>query len=294
MSAMQEAKEKYDSIEIPEEFPKRVQMAIGQATAARKRKSRMDSRRRRSRAWKGFVGAAAALVAGFTLMLNTSTAFAQEMSELPVIGAVAKVLTFRSYEETTDDVTISVEIPTLEMISEDTGLEDSINAEILKLCEQYVAEAKQRAEEYRTAFLETGGTEEEWAAHKIAIQVGYEIKSQTEEYLSFVVKGNENWSSAYDEERYYNLNLKSGKLVTLEELLGEDYINVINESITSQISQKEAELGVELFEAEEGGYFYNSVGKKFYMSESGNPVLVFDKYEIAPGGAGAVEFEITK
>ena len=44
-----------------------------------------------------------------------------------------------------------------------------------------------RAEEYRTAFLETGGTEEEWAEHNIKITVGYEIKQQSDEYLSFIV-----------------------------------------------------------------------------------------------------------
>lgn len=37
-----------------------------------------------------------------------------------------------------------------------------------------------------------------------------------------------------------------------------------------------------------------SENTKFYMNEAGNPVIVFDKYEIAPGSAGAVEFEIER
>ena len=32
----------------------------------------------------------------------------------------------------------------------------------------------------------------------------------------------------------------------------------------------------------------------FYINESGNPVIVFAKYEIAPGYMGYQEFEITK
>ena len=51
-------------------------------------------------------------------------------------------------------------------------------------------------QEYKKAFMETGGTEEEWEAHDINIHVGYEIKAQTEAYLSFAVQGTENWSSA--------------------------------------------------------------------------------------------------
>ena len=33
---------------------------------------------------------------------------------------------------------------------------------------------------------------------------------------------------------------------------------------------------------------------KFYMNDSGNPVVVFEKYEIAPGAAGPQEFEIIR
>lgn len=32
----------------------------------------------------------------------------------------------------------------------------------------------------------------------------------------------------------------------------------------------------------------------FYINEAGNPVIVFDKYEVAPGFMGRPEFEITK
>ena len=30
------------------------------------------------------------------------------------------------------------------------------------------------------------------------------------------------------------------------------------------------------------------------MNEAGNPVVVFDKYEIAPGSSGEIEFEIER
>ena len=157
----------------------------------------------------------------FVTALNTNTAFAREISEIPVLGAVARIFTFRSYVEESDELKVSVEIPSLEMISEETnGLADSVNQEIHTLCEQYADEAVKRAEEYKKAFMETGGTQEEWEAHNIEIRVFYEIKSQTEDFLSFAVSGTENWTSAYSETRYYNIDLKNEKLVTLEDILG--------------------------------------------------------------------------
>lgn len=228
----------------------------------------------------------------FVTALNTNTAFAREISEIPVLGAVARIFTFRSYVEESDELKVSVEIPSLEMISEETnGLADSVNQEIHTLCEQYADEAVKRAEEYKKAFMETGGTQEEWEAHNIEIRVFYEIKSQTEDFLSFAVSGTENWTSAYSETRYYNIDLKNEKLVTLEDILGEDYITIINTDIQRQMQSRE-ESGEVFFSPEEGGFTGISDDVKFYINESGNPVVVFGKYEIAPGSAGEVEFEI--
>ena len=239
----------------------------------------------------GILAAAAAMIL-FVTALNTNTAFAREISEIPVLGAVARIFTFRSYVEESDELKVSVEIPSLEMISEETnGLADSVNQEIHTLCEQYADEAVKRAEEYKKAFMETGGTQEEWEAHNIEIRVFYEIKSQTEDFLSFAVSGTENWTSAYSETRYYNIDLKNEKLVTLEDILGEDYITIVNTDIQRQMQSRE-ESGEVFFTPEEGGFTGISDDVKFYINESGNPVVVFGKYEIAPGSAGEVEFEI--
>ena len=281
MKSMVEAKRKYDEIPIPSELSKRVGKEIEKANM--KRKKILVFRRR---VQKG-TAAAAAVVVLFTAALNTNTAFAETAGQLPVIGPVARVLTFRSYQTEEEDLKISVEIPTIEMISEDmNGLEQSVNEEILALCEQYAQAAKTRAEEYRQAFLDTGGTEEEWAAHNIEIKVWYEVKSQTDEYLSLAIMGTENWSSAYSETKYYNFDLKEGKLVTLQDILGDEYQQIANESIQNQMKEN-SEIYWDDFEGIQED-------TPFYLNESGNPVIVFEKYEIAPGSEGQQEFEIKR
>ena len=185
MNRMEDAKKKYEEVPIPEELSKRIQWEVQKADSRRKKAAESSGRKRKGylRGWQKGIVAAAAAMAVFVTALNTSTVFAQNVGELPVIGAIAKVLTFRSYEmETEDDLHISVDIPSIEMIAEGTGnLAESVNEEILEMCEQYADEAVERAKEYRQAFLDTGGTEEEWAAHDIQIHfhnLGYLLERQ--------------------------------------------------------------------------------------------------------------------
>ena len=292
MRSMEEAKKKYNEIPIPEELSERVMCEVRKSEAKRaaektkKRAVRFPGRK----LGKGAAAAAAAIVV-FTAALNTSPVFADNASEIPVIGAVARVLTFRFYEAKTDEIKIAVDIPSIEVISEETGnVAEAVNKEIYHLCTQYADEAVARAEEYRQAFLDTGGTEKEWADHHIAIKVGFKVKSQTDRYLSVAVTGTENWTSAYSETRYYNFDLKTGTAVTLKDLLGDDYIRIADAGIRRQIKERE-EAGADYWEQDFTGITKDT---EFYINKAGNPVIVFGKYEIAPGAAGEPEFEIVK
>lgn len=292
MGKLEKIKERYDDIVIPAELNERIQQEIMKSRKQQAEKNTVGQRYRLKKVIRGIGAAAAAVCILFTAALNTSSVFAKEAAELPIIGGVARILTFRSYEIEKDDIAVSVEIPTIEMIAKDTGISvDEINREILNRCSQYADDAVLRAEEYRTAFLETGGTLEEWAEHNIKIVVSYEIKQQSDDYLSFVVRGTQNWTNAYSESKYYNLDLNTGKPITLKDMLGGDYIELVNKSIREQIAQRQ-NAGETFFTAEEGGFTGISENVKFYINENNRPVIVFEKYEIAPGASGEIEFEI--
>ena len=288
MSRLADRKQDYDNIKIPEELHRRVEQEIEKSRAREK----VIQLNRRKRWIRNTAAAAAAVCVVFTTALNTSTAFAEETAQLPVIGTLARVLTFRNYEAEKDGIGIVVEVPTIDMIQTETGIQvDEVNRQIYDLCRQYADEAVKRAEEYRKAFLDTGGTEEEWEAHKIQINVGYEIKSQTEQYLSFIVRGTESWTTACSESRYYNIDVNTGKRVTLADFFGKDYVEAVNTDIREQIAQRK-EAGEVFWTEEEGGFSGITEDAKFYVNEAGNPVIVFEKYEIAPGSSGEIEFEI--
>lgn len=284
MKVLEDAKKDYEDIPIPQELSERIMMEVKKAD--KRRKKQMIKRISRYG-----MTAAASLTILFTVGLNTSVAFANAAENIPVIGAVAKVLTFRSYQTQTDDLNMTVDIPSIDMISEEfSDVEDSVNSEIYELCRQYANEAEKRVEEYRTAFLDTGGTLEEWEAHNIEIKVWYEVKTQTDKYLSLVINGAENWNNAGGKSKYYNFDLEKGGLLTLRDVMGNDYGQMIEEQIRSQMKERETTQGIKYFEGELPEL---SDDTKFYMNESGNPVIVFEPYEIAPGADGQQEFEIT-
>ncbi len=282
MDRMTEAKRKYQSIPIPQELSERVKLEV----------ERAEKKRRFSLMIRRIVSAAAAVAVLFVTGLNTSEVFAGEMNDIPVIGTLARIFTIRSYETETEELKISVDIPSVAMIAEDLqGLEKEINEDIYTFCEQYAKEAEGRAKEYRQAFLDTGGTQEEWAEHEISIKVWYEVKAQTARYLSLTVKGAESWTSAYSEERYYNLDMETGKWVTLRDILGDDYAQIVRCSILDQIEQKRIEDEVEYWPDKWKGIDDET---KFYINQEHNPVVVLEKYEIAPGSEGQLTFEIRR
>ncbi len=216
MKELKNAKQEYEQITIPKELSERVALEIKRAEKQRAPK--------RQKPWaltlKKATAAAAVLVVTFGIGVNVSPAFAETIGNVPIIGEFAKVLTIQKYQAATDDYVIDVEIPTIDMISEDfADLEESINKEIYAICEQYAEESKANALEYRNAFLETGGTLEEWQAHDINIKVWYVVQIQTDEYLSLAVHRAESWNSASAETKLFNINLQTGQQVSMDEVV---------------------------------------------------------------------------
>ncbi|MDE6388522.1 MAG: RsiV family protein [Lachnospiraceae bacterium] len=287
MTGLEKGREAYENIKIPEALEQRVEQSVCRLRIKRKAQERRQRRVRR------VIGMAAIFAATMTVAVNTSEAFAMEARKLPVIGELVRIMTIRSYERTEKEMQVKVEVPGVDLGENDNGLSNIVNEQIERMTSQYEAEALLRAEEYKEAFLATGGTEEEWAQHDIRVKVWYEIKSQTKDTLSFAVKGTESWTSAYAQTRYYNLDLKTNTFLTLEDLLGEDYAAIANEQIKAQIEER-TNTGSVFLSTAEGGFTGIGEDTVFYINEKGNPVVVFEKYTIAPGSMGEVEFEIKK
>lgn len=230
---------------------------------------------------------AAAVVLVFSLSVNLSPAFADAVRDVPVLGSIAEVVTLKNYFEQKDNVSYSVRQPA---VADDQGQvqDDVINQQIQQAIDTYLADAQQRIEEYKEAYLATGGTEEEFLSRNIQVQVDYQVFSQTEDTLSFALYMDENWVNSYGIVKYYNLDLQTGQPLTLQDLLGDDWQSMVNEEIAAQIQQQEQE-GVPYL-IDESTFSGVTDQTKFYINDQHQIVIVFDKYEIAPGSSGRPEF----
>ena len=284
MDEFREAKQEYEATPIPEELSGRVWAGICQGRVNRQR-----AIRRRILRTVGSIAACFALLIGG---LNLFPGFASAAAEIPVLGGLFQVLTVRNYDAVKDQINYHVSVPEIQTEGDD-DLAQKVNAEIQERVDAHLEETKQLWEEYREAYLATGGTEEEWEQRQMDVIIEYEIKSQTDTTVSFVVNLFQGSFNAYNKLYFYNLNLAEDRDITLEDLLGENWVEICNTAIQKQIDASVDEDGFTyFFPPDQGGFTTVDEDTDFYIGEDGVPVVVFPQYEIAAGAAGAVEFRI--
>lgn len=284
MDEFKDAKKAYEATPIPEELSGRVWTGICQGRVNRRR-----VRRKRMVRTVGTFAACFVLLLG---SLNLFPGFASAAAEIPVLGSFFQILTVRNYDEVQNQINYHVSVPEIQTEGND-ALAQRVNAEIQERVDAHLEEAKQLWEEYREVYLATGGTEEEWDQRQMDVIVDYEIKSQTDTTVSFVVNLFQGSFNAYNKLYFYNLDLAEDRDITLEDLLGENWVEICNTAIQKQIDASVDESGhTYFFPPDQGGFTTVDENTSFYIAEDGVPVVVFPQYEIAAGAAGAVEFRI--
>ena len=103
-----ELRRQYEEIPVPEEARRRMEEGIQMAKQEKRQKNR-------GLIWLRRAGeTAAAAMAVITVLVNASPAAAQVMEQIPVIGTIAQVVTFRTYEDHSGKGEANVEIPKIE------------------------------------------------------------------------------------------------------------------------------------------------------------------------------------
>ena len=294
-------KKTYESIPIPEKLNELVVQTIESHNKEEIRMNYENSKTTytsRRPVWKGCMAAAAAFLVAGTIGLNVNPAFAEEMYKVPVIGQLAQVLTFRSFHGMENDVELNVDIPVIQSKA-DGELPAKVNAQIQKIVSDYETQAKADFYEYKDAFFSTGGTAEEWADRTLSLFIDYDVKYFEDDILSLELITAKNWVSAEEEHHFYNIDLSNDTEVTLEDILGADYINICNAAIVAEINARlAADENVVFFgygddEGMMDGFVTVTEDTPFYLSPDGDVVISFPEYSIAPGYMGIQEFVIS-
>lgn len=259
----------------------------------RMRQAEAESRKEKSRALWIKTAAVVAGLAGLLILLpNTSSSIAYAMEQLPVIGPLVKVVTFRNYAYESDRNTADIEVPEIAAgeIASDSAVQDRLD----RTREEINAEIRENTDRLIREF-EAGLQMEEGYQD---IVVTSEILTVAEGYFTLKVLCYQGSGSGYAWNYFYTIDLKTGKRLRLKDIFVEsaDYITPISESIRRQMRERMAadeDVYYWVDDEIEGLNFREITDTaSFYLNEKGNVVICFNEGEAAPMYMGTVEFEI--
>ena len=283
MKKLEKAKEVYEAIKVPNELNYVVNKAI------------LDKKKKEKSVLiyvKYAVTTVACTFLTFIFMLNVNSSFATNISEIPIIGDMAKVFTIKEVNEEDKTKLINAKVPALENTG-NTELEKRINYEIMLKMNEILEEAEKRAAEYKEAVIETGGNEYDY--QPINIQIDYKVGYSNDKVVSFMISKSETLANAYTEIYFYNVDIETGKKLNLRDVLGNEYKQIVDTTIYKEIEERSKNLDNIYFTADEGGFEgIENEYQDFYINSDGKVVIVFEKYKIAPGYMGTQEFVIDK
>lgn len=230
----------------------------------------------------------AAAVALFTVGVNSSPVFAASLSNVPVVGIIVKILTFREYTVNEDSYNADIKVPSIQGL-ENKDLENSLN-------DKYLTENKKLYEEFMADMEDMKSNGD---GH-LGVSSGYVVKTDNDKLLSIGRYVVNTVGSSSTTMKYDTIDKDSEILITLPSLFKNDsYVNIISENIKKQmIEQNKADENkfywVEGIEKDMNMELFEKISKdqNFYINSEGKLVISFDKYEVAPGYMGVVEFVI--
>lgn len=278
---MKEKVETYlDNITIPAELEERVKKSIEIGT----RKERVIT----MRTWmRRMVTSAAVVSIGFVGSANFSPAFAKAMSDVPVLGGLVKVVSFRSFDVNEGNYSANMEAPVIEGMGNKT-LEQSLN-------QKYLEENKKLFAEFEK---EVAGMKEFEEGGHLSVDSGYAVKTNNDQILSIGRYVINTEASSSTTMIYDTIDKKNEVLITLPSLFKDDsYIKAISENIKTQMRERMASddnlvYWIENEDETVEGFKSISDQTQFYITDQGKLVISFDQYEVGPGYMGVQEFEI--
>lgn len=229
-----------------------------------------------------------------TLAEPTITA-GQQDSTIVVSGDESKaaveqnnMLTAEKIQEKNDFLEIDITYPVISGLTA-ADFQEQLNYHIKKQVTYSKDIIEVQAEEYAQEAIKNG-----WEIRPYQLFIDYDLKTNNEAFLSFTITyytytGGANGMTVVG---CINIDKKANTPIRLEDLFpeGADYKTKINNEIVKQIELRSADKEEKFFE---GDMAFKSISdaQGFYLRDN-DIVIVFPKYEIAPGFMGIPEFPI--
>ena len=243
-----------------------------------------SSRQPRLAAWKKTAIGIAAALAVLVAVPNVSPSAAQALGSLPVLGPVFQVVTFRDYQYDSERFQAQVEVP--QIINDQYGAAvEAINADIAAAADELIAEFEMNVEdgrgyEYVSMNSKVVCDDERWFTLQVSL------------YQTAGAGGNES-------QRCYTIDKTTGQWVRLNEIFADPdaALTAISENIKAQMREQMAADDNIIYwlddpEFPEANFEQVRADQSFCFTASGDLIIYFDRYEVAPGYMGCPEFTI--
>lgn len=279
---LDELKKEYMGVKAPQKGKEKVINAMEKAIKDKNRKKTILFRKR--------LTAAAAVVAVAIILPNTNASVAMAMENIPVIGGLFKVVTFRNYEYDDGHRSAKVDVPQLAMEeSQDMAAPQAMAG---------IDELNKNVEEYTNMLIEKFEAETIGEGYQ-GLDITYDVVMDTADWFTLKIDVLETQASGYEQHKYYHIDKRTGNIATLKDLFidNADYVSPISEEIKRQMRENMAkdENLIYFLDSEitpEEDFVQIQPEQNFYFNENGDIVIAFDEYEVAPGYMGSLEFVI--
>lgn len=287
-----------DELKKRYEIPRMSERQVNDMKEKMEKAKRENKRNRRKTYFIRIGTAAAAAIAAFIILPNTSANVAYAMEKIPLLGNLIEVVTFRDYEYESDRNMADVEVPKLvpeavadtETDSENSEVSenlkkstDEINAEIEALTDKWVTEFEKN--------ISDEGYQD--------ILIKHEVINTTQDYFTLKLICYQGAGSGAEWHYFYTIDLNTGERLQLKDLFteGADYITPISENIKSQMGEQMAAdenvmYWVDYTEVPDWNFEKITDDTAFYVDAEGRIVISFNEGDVAPMYMGVVEFTI--
>ena len=226
---------------------------------------------RRAPRWGLWMAAALAL---FIAVPNASPAAAAALADVPVLGTIVELVTFRSWTYDDGHASADVTVPELDGSAAAREVSDQVRAYTDQLIGQFQTDCEALGEGYKS------------------LDVTSSVVTDSDSWFTLRVDATETQASGYEFSRFYHIDKTTGQVVTLADLFREDadYVTALSGEVLRQMEERmAADESVRYFPEE---FTAIDPQENFYFNGEGELVLVFDEYTIAPGSMGMPEFTI--
>ena len=283
---LEQMKKEYHAYQAPEELKERLEKM---AKENKKKNTKTKFVWIGTKIWGGVADA----MASITLLANSNQDIAMAMQKVPALGQIAKVVTFRTYKNDTKGFEANVKVPEIE--GTDSEAASKVNHQIEDYVDKLIAEHEDAIWNNKISKDEYG----EMLTNKKSLDTQYTVLTDTDRLLSIRLDTTIVMASSNAFSQIYHIDKQSDKEITLKDLFKEDsdYVNLLSKDMKKQMrEQMKADENIIYFidsdDMTELDFDKIKENQNFYVNKKKQLVLVFDKYEVAPGYMGQVEFII--